>query len=223
VLDGRLSAIDAEIVKNELDRLVRQITLADRGAGIERTPAERRAAALVLMASRSLSSTGTAPRPLFEIIVGDLTARRVCELASGTVVHPDDLVPYIDTAVMQAFLFDTDSTIISASRKRTFTGALRRAIMVRDRRCRHESQCPVPGRECDIDHIRPAAKGGRTTQSNGRCGCHGHNRIPKFRDHPVERPERHPTRLDELRARLRWQALEHPWEFDDGDAAAATG
>ena len=136
-------------------------------------------------------------------------------------VHPDDLVPYIDSAVMQAFLFDTDSTIISASRKRTFTGALRRAIMVRDRRCRHESQCPVPGRECDIDHIRLAAKGGRTTQTNGRCGCRGHNRIPAFRDHPVERPERHPTRLDELRARIRWEVIADPWGDDPPDEERA--
>jgi hypothetical protein len=214
VLDGRLSAIDNEIVKNELARLAEQIRLADREAGIERTPAQRRAAALVLMASRSLSSTGTAPRPLFEIIVGDVSTRRLCELGSGIVVHPEDLVPYIDNAVMEVFLFDTDSTIISASPKRTFTGALRRAIKVRDRRCRHESECPVPARECDLDHIRPVANGGRTVQTNGRCGCRGHNRIRAFRDQPEERHERAPTRLDELRARLRWQALQEPRDDD---------
>jgi len=218
VLDGRLSAIDNEIVRNELARLAGQIRLADAEVGMLRTPAQRRAAALVMMASRSLSSTGTAPRPLFEIIVGDITTRRLCELSSGIVVHPDDLVPYLDTALVEAFLFDTDSTIISVSRKRTFTGALRRAIKVRDRRCRHESECPVPARECDIDHIRPAAQGGRTMQTNGRCGCRGHNRIPAFRDHPVERPERQPTRLDELRALIRWRQLHDPWTEVHGEA-----
>lgn len=86
-----------------------------------------------------MNATGVTPRPLFQVIVGDETARHLCELASGAIVHPTELVPHIDGAVMERFLFDGPSTIISKSNQRTFTGALRRAIQVRDRRCKHRS------------------------------------------------------------------------------------
>jgi hypothetical protein len=217
ILDGRLSAIDAEIVAAELDRLAREIAAEDKAKGVKRTPAQRRAAALVRMAARSLSSTGVSPRPLFQAIVGDTTTTRLCQLASGTVVRPEDLVPYIDTAVMESFLFD-GATVIAKTKQRTFTGALRRAIQVRDKRCGHKSNCPVPAVDCDIDHKRPFSEGGPTSQFNGRCGCHGHNRIPELRDDPVESPERELHFLDVLRARLRWQLLRDQRDQDDNSA-----
>ncbi len=207
VLDGRLSAIDAEIVSGELQQLDREIKLEDRTAGVRRTPAQRRAAALVRMATRSAAATGRSPRPLFQVIVGDDTARRLCELASGVVVHPEDLSPHLDDAVMETFLFDGPSTIIASSSRRRFTGALRRAVQVRDRRCQHVSGCPTPAADCDIDHRRPAARGGPTSQFNGHVECVPHNRIADLHDAPVEAPEREITRLDELRCRIRWRVL----------------
>jgi hypothetical protein len=218
IVDGRLSAIDAEIVAAELDRLAREIAAEDKKNGVKRTPAQRRAAALVRMAARSLSSTGVSPRPLFQAIVGDQTTTRLCQLASGIVVHPTDLVPYIDTAVMESFLFD-GATVIAKTKQRTFTGALRRAIQVRDKRCGHTSNCPVPAADCDLDHKRPFSQGGPTSQFNGRCGCHGHNRVEELRDDPIEAPERTLHYLDILRTRLRWQYLrDHPAEDDDEDS-----
>ncbi len=207
VLDGRLSVIDAEVVSSELQRLCREIALEDRAAAIRRTPAQRRAAALVRMASRSSAATGMTPRPLFQVIVGDDTARRLCELASGAVLHPDELVPHLDSAVMEAFLFDGPSTIIAKTGRRRFTGALRTAIKVRDRRCQHASGCPTPAADCDIDHRRPAARGGPTSQFNGHVECVPHNRISELHDAPAESPEREITRLDELRCRIRWRVL----------------
>jgi hypothetical protein len=203
ILDGRLSPIDAEIVAAELDRLAREIAAEDKKNGVKRTPAQRRAAALVRMAARSLSSTGVSPRPLFQVIVGDQTATRLCQLGSGIVVHPNDLVPYIDTAVMESFLFD-GATVIAKTKQRTFTGALRRAIQVRDRRCGHKSNCPVPAPKCDIDHKRAHSKGGPTSQFNGRCGCHGHNRIEELRDDPVPAPERDLDEKDIVIVRIKW-------------------
>lgn len=47
VLDGVFVPIDRAIIDNELTRLTEQIRLADVAAGIDRTPAQRRAAALV--------------------------------------------------------------------------------------------------------------------------------------------------------------------------------
>jgi hypothetical protein len=206
-LDGRFSAIDSEIVHRELSRLLREVELEDRAKGITRTKAQRRAIALVRMASRSVNATGVTARPLFQVIVGDETARRLCELASGIVMRPDDLVPVIDAAVMEAFLFDGPSVVIAKTHRRTFTGALRRAIQVRDRRCQHTSGCTTPAADCDIDHRKPAAWGGPTSQFNGRAGCVPHNRLGHLRDEVEPMPERAVDTLDAIRCRLRWHEL----------------
>ena len=176
-IDAHLCAIDTEIVAGELRRLAREIILEDRAGGIIRTPAQRRAVALVRMAARSVNANGVTTRPLLQIIIGDTTARRLCELASGAVIHPDDLASHIDDAVIESFLFDGPSTIIAKTDRRLFTGTLRRAIQIRDRRCQHASGCPTPAIDCDIDHRRPAARGGPTSQFNGHTECIPHNRL----------------------------------------------
>ena len=227
-LDGVFNPIDGEIVTRELDRLTREITLEDKANGVTRTRAQRRAAALVRMASRSINATGVTARPLFQVIIGDHTAARLCELATGTVIHPNDLEPHLDAAVVESFLFDGPTTIIATSRRRTFTGALRRAIQVRDRRCQHRSGCPTPAVDCDIDHHRPHAAGGATSQFNGRAECIPHNRLPHLHDPPdpadppdgeqPPRSQRNPDILDELRCRIRWrQRILDPERFTDTD------
>ena len=206
-LDGHLGAIDGDIVVRELRRLERQILLEDRKRGECRTPAQRRAAALVCMATRSVNATGVTARPLFEVIVGDETARHLCQLASGAVLHPDDLADHVDTAVMETFLFDGQNTVLAVSKQRTFRGALRRAVQVRDRRCQHSSVCPAPAIESDVDHRTPAARGGPTSQFNGAVECVPHNRLAHLHDHPRPQPERQVSVLDEIRCRLRWRLL----------------
>jgi hypothetical protein len=213
-LTGHLAPVDAEIVHGELDRLTRAIHLEDRAAGITRTPAQRRAVALVRMATRSAAADGPTPRPLFQVIVGDDTARHLCQLASGVVLTPHDLAPHTATALIETFLFDGPSTVISVSKRRTFTGALRRAIHVRDRHCQHDSGCPTPAIHCDIDHRQPAARGGPTSQFNGEAKCPPHNRHAHLHDHPRPTPERPLTYLDQWRARYRWHLTHHPHDDD---------
>ncbi len=214
-LRGTLSPIDAEQVVNELDRLCREIKHEDAAAGVERSMAQRRAAALVRMAARSSAATGVTPRPLFQVIVGDETVARLCELASGVVVHPDDLEPYLGTALVESFLFDDEHRLVGVSRQRTFTGRLRRAIQVRDRRCQHESGCPVPATDLhsDIDHIVPAAAGGPTSAANGRVQCIAHNRHEHLHGPPHTgtgvdpAPARPPTSPAEIH--IRWIHLQY--------------
>ena len=43
------------------------------------------------MATRSVNATGVTARPLFEVIVGDETARHLCQLASGAVLFHDQV------------------------------------------------------------------------------------------------------------------------------------
>lgn len=208
LLDGHLDVVDAEIVDTELRRLIRDLRLEDKAAGVVRTLAELRAAALVRMATRSINATGVSARPLFQVIIGDQTARRLCELASGHVLTPEQLAGHIDDAVMESFLFDGPTTVIATSRRRTFTGALRRAVQVRDRRCQHQSVCPTPAVDGDVDHRTPAARGGPTSQFNGRSLCTPHNRQEALRDHADPLPDRHVHVLDAIRCRLRWAYLQ---------------
>ena len=73
-------------------------------------------------------------------------------------------------------MFDSPSRVIDVgATRRFFTGALRRAIEVRDRTCFHPL-CDEPPQRPEIDHIVEASKGGLTTQANGRLGCGFHNR-----------------------------------------------
>jgi hypothetical protein len=208
LLDGDLDVVDAEIVERELRRLIGELRAADKAAGEVRSLAELRAAALVRMAARSVNAKGVTARPLFQVIIGDETARRLCELASGHVLTPDQLAGGVDAAVMESFLFDGPTTVIAKTRQRTFTGALRRAVQVRDRRCQHQSVCPTPAADGDVDHRTPAARGGPTSQFNGRSLCIPHNRHPELRDHSDPLPDRRIDTLDAIRCRLRWSFLQ---------------
>ena len=221
VIDGTLDAIDGTIVEKELNRLADEIRLADRKAGIDRSPAQRRAAALVEMARRSATAPehGRRPRPLFTVLVGERTLDRLCELSNGIVVTPGQLVAHLTEADIESVLFDGPRTVIAVSSRRTFRGAVRRAVQVRDRRCRHRSDCDVSADDCDIDHIVPSSKGGPTSQFNGRLECKPHNRLHHLHDHDsTPMPERDITVLDDIRALLRWQCRNDDWYLEDDGA-----
>ena len=131
--------------------------------------------------------------------------------------NPTQLRPWLDTALIETVLFDGKFTVIATSKRRTFTGALRRAIEVRDRHCQHPSGCDTPAEQCDVNHIVPAARGGPTSQFDGNIECEPHNRIHQLHDHHTKPfPDRAITYIDALKARIRWKYLhDHP-----NDAAA---
>ena len=226
VINGLLDPIGGSIVSDELTRLERELYLVDQRDGVTRTASQRRAAALVMMAMRSATAPadGRRPKPLFTVLVGDETLSQLCELANGTVITPGQLLRWMGDADLETVLFDGPSTVISVSRRRSFTGALRRAIEVRDRNCQHTSGCDVPADQCDVDHIVPYAADGPTSQFNGKLECIPHNRDSDLHDHGgVPRPSRPVDRLDEIRCRLRWKFLrEEPdddWILLDARAA----
>ena len=192
------------------ERLGREPTVAD----LPRTPGQRRADAFVEMArrSRTVPGDGRRPAPLFTVLVGYETLHgRICQLEDGTVVPPGQLLDWLPGADLERAEYRSDGRIgigatarcrtVDASRfaeavfapvprvecpptHRCFTGATRRAIEVRDRECCHPS-CHVPAAWCQVDHIRPFAEGGPTTQENGRLLCGTHNRM---RNHGSQRP-----------------------------------
>jgi hypothetical protein len=186
-----LDPVSGEIVSSELIRLEAEMFEADWAEAKERlgrephldelgrTAAQRRADALVEMATRSKSTPADArrPEPLFSVLVDFPTlAGRVCELASGGVLSPGTLVPWLDGAYFERIVFAPGKRVECSVTSRFFTGATRRAIELRDQACCHEF-CEVRAERCEIDHIIPYAKGGPTEQGNGQVLCGFHNRL----------------------------------------------
>ena len=189
--DGTFDPIAGEIVAAELRRIEDELFAVDwaeakarageevRAPDLRRTPAQRRADALVEMAGRAGAAPagGRRPEPLFTVLVGyETLAGRICELANGTVLSPGSLVDWLDEAWVERVVFDGASRVIDVGvATRLFTGATRRAVEVRDRQCFHE-YCELPGERCQIDHVQPWAAGGPTLAANGRPACAFHNR-----------------------------------------------
>jgi len=175
----RLDPIRGTIVSNVLRAIEEELFADDGGTESPRTPAQRRADALVEMAVRASTSPadGKRPAPLFTVLVGYETfAGRVCELSNRTVVTPGSLVPWLDGAYVERVVFDGPTRVIDIGHhRRLFVGATRRAVEVRDLECFHET-CELPAEDCQIDHRQPWAWDGPTTQANGRPACGFHNR-----------------------------------------------
>lgn len=153
------------------ERLGREPTVAD----LRRTPAQRRADAFVEMAKRSARpAAGKSPRPLFTVSIGERAFEWLCRLTSGEVVSPIALIPWLSDAELEAILFDGGGKAIEVSRRRSFVGALRRVVEVRDGFC--ACGCGTPAEHCQIDHVLPWIDGGMTRQENGQPLCRPSNR-----------------------------------------------
>ncbi len=176
--DFTLDPTDGATVTEALRRIERDLYREDQRAGTVRTTTERMAAALVEMAVRAHTAPagGRRPEPLVCILAGEATVEHLCELATGTVITPDLVVPHLTHGQVQTFIFDGADRVIAASPQRTFRGLLRRAIQVRDRHCQHASGCDQPINHCDVDHRIPTNGGGATTEANGELQCEPHNR-----------------------------------------------
>jgi hypothetical protein len=198
-LDGLLDPISGAIVAKALGRIEEELFAVDWaeararvGDGVcvsdlARTPAQRRADALVEMARRAgaVPAGARLPEPLFTVLVGYETfSTRICELADRTVVAPGALTRWLGTGWVERVVFDGPDRVTSVGvRRRIFTGVTRRVIEVRDRECFHEF-CDVPAEACEIDHVEPWSVGGLTVQENGRAACGFHNRIRHQRRGP---------------------------------------
>jgi len=186
IVGGELQRREAELFRADWSEaraaLGREPTLGD----LARTPGQRRADALVEMATRSATAPagGRRPVPLFSVFVGYETLQgRICELAHGTVVAPGALLPWLDQAYIERAVFGPGPRVKVSATARLFTGATRREIELRDRGCTHE-YCDKSADRCEVDHIVPNARGGPTTQENGQLHCGFHNRLKERRPPP---------------------------------------
>ncbi|HEX3981340.1 MAG TPA: DUF222 domain-containing protein [Acidimicrobiales bacterium] len=194
-----LDPIAGSIVSAELERIESLLFEADwaearqrlgrepQVTDLARTPGQRRADALVEMATRSRTcpSDGRRPAPLYTVLVGWETLHgRICQLEDGTVVPPGSLLGGLGAADLERVVFSPGRRVEVGRTNRLFTGATRRAIEVRDQECSHPF-CDVPAPSCQVDHIQPWAAGGPTTQENGRLLCGDHNRMRHQRPPPA--------------------------------------
>lgn len=187
--DFALDPVGGAAVSEALRHIERELYHHDQREGVMRTTSERLAAALVELAVRSQTapSDGRRPEPLICILAGEATFDHLCELATGTVITPDLVVPHLARCQVQTFIFDGADHVIAASKQRTFRGMLRRAIQVRDRHCQHPSGCDAPITHCDVDHRVAHAAGGVTDESTGNLECEPHNRRSDLHDRrPIE-------------------------------------
>jgi hypothetical protein len=186
-----LDPVSGAIVGGELERLEQEMFDADWAAAkarlgcdptladLSRTPGQRRADALVEMATRSqmAPAQGRRPAPLFSVVIDyELLRGRVCELADGAVIAPGSLLPWLDEAYLERVVFAPSRRVEVSEKARLFSGATRRAIELRDRECQHPL-CDMRAASCEVDHIIPFAAGGPTVEENGQILCGFHNRL----------------------------------------------
>jgi hypothetical protein len=192
VIDATLDAVGGAIWMRELQRLEKQLFEQDWKAAkerlgrdpyvheLDRTPAQRRADAMVLMAQRSAAKPDGAveARVLLQVLVGYETfAGRICELADGTVLTPGQVVSLLDHADVQRVVYGGPSCVLDVGAKqRLFKGATRTAVQLGDLECQAHESCDVRFPDCEVDHVEPWAWGGATVQANGELKCRWHHR-----------------------------------------------
>jgi hypothetical protein len=188
VIGGELKRLEQEMFEADWAEAKQRLGRDPSPSELRRTPDQRRADALVQMAIRSgtMPKNGHPPRPLFTVLSGQETLAQLCELASGRVLPPSALAPWLDDAQIERIMFEgAGLRVIDVSRKRSFTGALRRLLEARDRECFHYF-CDVPSEDCQADHIIPWSENGPTRQENGRMACGFHNRSRHRRRAPPD-------------------------------------
>lgn len=157
---------------------------AEHGPGVTadrlaRTGAQRRADALTEMARRSaaMPPDARARPPLISILCGYETfAGRVCETDDGVVLTPDQVRTLLDETDIERIVFDLPSRVIDVT---TAAASSPAASAAPSRSATASAPTPPaatsPASQCHIDHKHPYARGGPTTQANGRLRCPPHD------------------------------------------------
>ncbi len=177
---GWLTAADAAAVNGALDPLCKP-----GGGGMDLpTPAQRRADALVEVCRLALNC-GRLPdnggdRPQVVITMGLDVLRRqlgVATLDDGTRLSAAEArLAACDAAVIPAVLGGKGQVLDVGRERRTVTGALRRALVLRDGGCAFP-HCDRPARWTDGHHIVHWQDGGITSLTNAVSLCRRHHRV----------------------------------------------
>ncbi len=173
------------MLKAAIDPLCRPIPSGpDQGEPDSRTPGQRRADALIdvcrlALKGESLPDSG-GMRPQLNVTTRfDVLTK---ELSTGTLDMGGDLSPAAvrrlacDALILPAVLGTRSEVLDLGRERRLFTGAVRRAIMLRDGGCAFPG-CDRPPRWCDVHHFRSWQHGGETCECNGLLLCSHHHHL----------------------------------------------
>jgi hypothetical protein len=115
---------------------------------------------------------GGTPAPLDPRTVG----QRRSETSRGDLLDPADVIVAACLGHVRRVVLDSAGVIIDLGRRtRLFTGPLRDAVLLTERRCLWPG-CSRPASQCEADHLLPFAHAGPTSAANGGPMCGHHNR-----------------------------------------------
>jgi hypothetical protein len=104
------------------------------------------------------------------------------ELDDGTVVPLSELERIACDCEVTRLVLDADGVPLDVGRtQRTYSQALRRAILVRDGHCQWPG-CTLRASWCEVHHVRWFSRGGATSLSNGLTLCSFHHHAVHRRD-----------------------------------------
>jgi hypothetical protein len=181
ILRGELDAEGGALVKSAIDALS-----APAGPADERTGSQRRADALVDVASRQLKS-GNLPathgqRPHLTLIASLETLQRQvgappAELRGVGPIHADTARRIAcDSARTEAALSGEGDALSVGRASRTIPAPIRTALGLRDKGCRFPG-CDRPPEWTDGHHVKHWADGGETSLDNLVSLCRRHHRM----------------------------------------------
>jgi hypothetical protein len=160
-----------------------------RPEGDERTPAQRRADALGEICRQWLDlaerPTVAGERPHVTVTVPLEVLHGAVSPSAGTVAELDSVGPVsgeaarrlaCDASVMRVVLGGRSEPLDVGRRSHVVSPSIRRAVIVRDRRCRFPG-CDRPHTWCDAHHVVHWADGGPTSLSNLVLLCRSHHRL----------------------------------------------
>jgi hypothetical protein len=173
-LDGEAAAT----VRAALDPLCRPLVGDDRTPGQRRADALTEVCALALRTADLPTSGGDRPQLVVTVPFDVLRGRAgTATLDTGerlTAAQARRLA--CDAHVLPAVLGGDGELLDLGRTRRLFTGATRRALILRDGGCAFPG-CDRPHRWCEGHHIRPWAAGGGTDVDNGVLLCGHHHRL----------------------------------------------
>lgn len=181
VLRGELDAEGGALVRTALDALT-----TPTGPNDDRTASQRRADAIVDLASRQLAA-GTLPavhgqRPHLTITVGaqslqGATSQAPADLGGVGPIHIETVRRIACDAVRTvATVTDTAAPLSVGRATRTIPAPMRAALTLRDKGCRFPG-CDRPPEWTDGHHIKHWADGGETSLANLVLLCRRHHRM----------------------------------------------
>ena len=177
-LSGYLDAEDTATVRAVLDPLTLPRQGDDRTAGQRRADALIEALNLALHTAQLPEHGGDRPQVAVTVAYDPLTQR----LAAGQLDTGERLTPETvrrlacDAQILPAVLGGAGQPLDLGRQRRLVNGALRRALVIRDRGCTFPG-CDRPARWCDGHHVIHWNGGGRTEPGNCVLLCRHHHRV----------------------------------------------